>query len=235
MPNFPRPLVLLLALATAALTLTACSSSSPAAKPTPTPTTSPAEQLASLARAGAAAYYTAVYALKPSTSSSAATVTIRRTPTAYRVDIVTKSSDAILVRNKLGTYSCDKQKGKNTICFYVARGGKPIPAAFDAGVQKVFGTYLTAFAQSAQLYDVTLVDARPAAGVLPEGRCFAVLPGPRSPQPAVAAGTYCFSSNGIPVHVAFRSGTLDITSLAIETPSPRLLLPPVEATPIPGV
>jgi hypothetical protein len=37
------------------------------------------------------------------------------------------------------------------------------------------------------------------------------------------------------MHVVFPSGTLDIRSLALETPAPVLLLPPARATPIPGV
>jgi hypothetical protein len=232
-PNIHRSRVLALAVAAAALT--GCSGGSSQPQPSPTPTTSAAEQLTSLARAGVASYYTAVYTLKSTSTSSAATVTIRRSTSAYRVDIETRGSDAILLRNQLGTYSCEAKVKKKATCFYVAKAGKPIPATFDAGVQKVFGTYLLAFAQSAQLYDVTIVDPRPPMGALPEGRCFLVVPTKSSPKPVVPAGTYCFSNNGLPVHVAFPSGTLDITSLAIETPAPHLLLPPVEATPIPGV
>jgi hypothetical protein len=220
-------------LAAAISVLTACSGGS--SNPGPETTATPAEQLATLGSAGLAASYTATYALQGTGSPpSSGTVTIRRTPTAYRVDIVSKGSDAFLVRNARGTYSCEQKPGKTPTCFTVAGAGKPIPPAFDAGVQKVFNAYLLGFAEHARTYDVSAVDALPATGALPEGRCFAVLPTSDSPAPQVAAGTYCFSTDGIPVHAVFPSGTLDLRTLAVETPAANFLVPPAKPTPLPG-
>ena len=222
-----------LALAAAIAVLTACSGES--SKSGPDTTTPPAEQLATLGSAGLAASYTATYALQGTGSPpTSGTVTIRRTPTAYRVDIVSQGSDAFLVRNERGTYSCEQKPGKAATCFTVAGAGKPIPQAFDAGVQKVFNAYLTGFAEHARTYDVSIVDAQPASGALPEGLCFAVIPTSDSPVPQVAAGTYCFSSDGIPVHAVFPSGTLEMRSLSVETPAATFLVPPTKPTPLPG-
>jgi hypothetical protein len=219
-------------LAAAALVLSACSDDE---SPNAVPSAEPPDQLAALARAGLTASYTATYALEATgTPANSGIVTIRRTPNAYRVDIVSKGSDAFLVHNPRGTYSCEQKPGKPATCFTVAGAGKPIPAAFDAGVQKVFNTYLTTFADQASAYDVSIVDAQPANGALPEADCFSVLPGTDSPTPQVAAGTYCFSGDGIPVHVVFPSGTLDLRSLAVETPDATFLVPPATPTPLPG-
>jgi hypothetical protein len=219
-------------LAAAALVLTSCSGGS---TPSTSPSTAPESRLATLGQAGLSSSYTATYALQGNASpASSGTVTIRRTPTAYRVDIESRGSDAFLVHNPRGTYSCEQKPGKRATCFTVAGAGKPIPAAFDAGVQKVFNTYLKSFADQASTYDVSVVDAQPASGGLPEAECFAVLPGQDSANPQVAAGTYCFSADGIPVHVVFPSGTLDLRSLAVETPAATFLAPPATPTPLPG-
>jgi hypothetical protein len=223
-----------LTLLAALAALTGCSGGSATPSPSVSTEGSPAEQLAALAQGGLRASYTATYALQGAQPTSAATVTIRRTPTAYRVDIVSKGSDAFLVRNPKGTYSCEQKPGKKPTCFTVAAAGKPIPPTFDAGVQKVFNAYLAQLATASTSYEVTPVDAQPATGALPEGLCYSVLPGKSSPaQNQVAAGTYCFSADGIPVHVAFPSGTIDLQALAVETPTPNFLVPPVIPTPLP--
>jgi hypothetical protein len=147
---------------------------------------------------------------------------------------VTKGSDAILLRNRQGTYSCEKRPRKPATCFLVARAGRAIPRAFDAGVQKVFNTYLTTFTQPLVAFDISVVSESPAVGSQPAATCFAVVPKTDTPPPPVPGGTYCYAADGILVHATYPSGTLDLKSLADVTPAPKLLVPPARPTPIPG-
>lgn len=220
------------ALAAAALAGCAHTSSGPplptisTASPTPSATPSAGTALAALARAGAAASYTATYRLLPSSSGAPAELRVAHTPTALRLDVITAGADAVLIENVHGDYSCRLGAGA-PVCLEVAGPRGALPATFDPGLEGVFGSYLAALG-GGQPSGVTAAGTTPASARVPAGRCFAV---PAGGTPA--AGTYCLSAAGIPVQVTFAAGgSLHATAVG-PAPSNATLHPPVSPTPLP--
>jgi hypothetical protein len=220
------------------LAATACTSSGSTQPPTQTPTPSPsidaADQLQALALTGTERAYTAVYLLR-STRQGTASVSIRRRPYAYRLDVRRGSNVSILIQNVHGTYSCHQNVGHRPTCLTVAKAGRPVPPLFDAG-QKLWSDYLTELSRNTGRYDVTPAGTTPASGSVPAGTCFAVkaVASP-APSTAVAAGTYCLSDSGIPVKATFPSGTFTMYRLIRQAPTLKYLFPVARPTPIPGL
>lgn len=229
--RWSRLLPLVLALPVAA----ACSSGSraPAPSPSPTsPTPSPATSLATLAAKGADASYTASYKLAATDPKTKPTeVRIFRLPHMLRVDVVAGGVTASLIQNPKGTYSC-RASGKDRTCFAVAGPGKPVPPLFDAGLQRVFSTYLVQLAAHAGGYDVSYAGTTPARNGVPEGTCFAVKATTSSPTPLVSDGTYCLADTGMLTELRYPSGTLTLVDLS-GPPSSTAIRPYSSPTPIP--
>jgi hypothetical protein len=98
----------------------------------------------------------------------------------------------------------------------------------------LWSDYLTELSTNASAYLVTAAGTTPATATLPEGTCFAVAPGPTPAPNAVATGTYCLTSGGIPTKAAFTSGTFQLRQIKA-APRPQNLLPLAAPTPIPGL
>ena len=236
--RFPRSLVVPVVVLGGSLAVSACTSggSTPQATPTltPSPSIDVAAQLQGLALIGTERAYTAVYILR-STRQGSASVSIRRRPYAYRLDVRRGKNVSILIQNVHGTYSCHQNIGHRPTCLTVAKAGKPVPPLFDAG-QKLWSDYLTELARNVGRYDVTPAGTTPARGSRPAGTCFAVkVAANPAPSGAVANGTYCLSDTGIPVKATFPSGTFTMQRLIRESPTLKYLFPVAKPTPIPGL
>jgi hypothetical protein len=224
---FRRTTIVLLLLVVAA----ACSSSG--STPAPSPSQLATEQLQQLAAKGLQQSYTGVYSLNASQPRGSATVSISRTPVAYRLNLQRNKTLSVLIRNSNGTYSCQRVIGHPATCLLVARPGSPIPALFDAG-QKLWSDYLLELSRNASAYLVTPAGTTAATATLPEGTCFAVAPGASPSTTPVAPGTYCLSEDGIPTKAAFMSGTFTLRAIR-PAPRSRDLRPLAAPTPIPGL
>ncbi|MFL6238848.1 MAG: hypothetical protein ACJ735_05050 [Actinomycetes bacterium] len=202
--------------------------------PSPTPTPAAATQLQQIAAAGLQNSYTAVYKLRATKPAGTALVVVGRTPTAYRLNLHTGRSIAILIHNAHGTYSCHKDVGHAAKCLQVAKPGSPVPPLFDAG-QKLWSDFLVELSNNASAYLVTPAGTTPATGSAPAGKCYAIHP-IASPAPAatVTPGTYCLTADGIPTEAAFVSGTVMLTEVT-RPPKPRELLPLAKPIPIPNL
>jgi hypothetical protein len=219
--------------------VTACSGGSgkatPSSTPTPSstsPTQSPSATAAALAAKGANASYSATYRLVGGGASAKPTeVRIFRLPRMLRVDVVSGGTTASLIQNPKGAYSCSA-RGKARTCFFVAKPGQPVPPLFDAGLQRVFSTYLLQLGTNADKYDVTSSGTTEASGSLPAGTCFEVKARPDSPAPKVADGTYCLADSGLLTKVTYPSGTLSLVSLT-GPPTTSVIQPYSSPTPIP--
>lgn len=236
---------------TGGLLLAGCGGgSSPDRSASPTPTTPAAEQLAALAQAGTSAAYVATYELRtgsggppaPTSSPTPATAVVYRSPTALRLDVISKTGIAVLVENGQGRFSC-RVAGAKKVCFKVAPSGGTLPPEFDPGLQRVFKVYLEDLAQHADDYRVRRAGTTDARGDLPAGTCFTVAatasssptatPSPAGGSDRAIPGTYCLSDEGVVTEVRFESGSLDLKKLA-PAPTAKQLQPPVSPTPLPS-
>lgn len=209
--------------------LTACGSAAAS-----TPKTSTTDVLAQRAALGSQLAFTGSYAVSD-VADTAATVRVWVTPGAYRVEVAEGARTAALYGSATGTAACPEQTGQPTVCYAVAAAGKPIPAAFDAGVERVFTRDLPTLAKEAAAFPVT--EQTPSAAVralAPDARCFAVVSAPVAPGTStVDAGTYCLTAAGLPVQLRFVSGTLTLTEHGA-APTPAQLDVPVTPTALPA-
>lgn len=215
--------------------LAGCSGTS-TPKPAPsttsaTPTLTPAAALAALAAQGVQARYSATYRVATVPATKPTVIRVYRLPPSLRVDVVSAGTVASLILNSRGAFSCSAS-GKARTCFTVAGPGKPVPALFDAGLQRVFSTYLQQLATHADRYDVSAVGTTPASGTIPAGTCYAVTARPSSPAPQVATGRYCLADTGVVTEVRYKSGTLRLELLG-NAPAASAVQPYARPTPIP--
>jgi hypothetical protein len=172
-----------------------------------------------------------------------ANVRVYVSPSAYRVDIVEADDTASLFGGpQQRSVACTTGTGatRGTACYVVAAAGAAVPAAFDAGVQRVFSRDLPTLATTTAGFGV--IEQRPPAAVTalsPTSRCFVVSHvGSAQPvlQPLVAQvddGTYCLASGGLPEQLVFASGTLTLTAHG-PAPTRAQLSPPATPQPLPA-
>lgn len=152
---------------------------------------------------------------------------------SYRVEVVENGQTAALYGSRKGTTACPLKAGHKPVCFAVARAGAPVPAQFDAGVERVFTQDLPTLAAHADRFTVA---EKPAVGT---ARCFAVsnptqgATGAPASTPTVDAGTYCLDPAGRPVRLTFTSGTLTLHSSG-PAPTAAQLVPPASPRPLPS-
>lgn len=206
--------------------------SSAGASTTPTATPAPAAQLAALAARAGRATYTARYRLLDAAAGGAA-VAVYRGARALRVDIARGGAVAVLLITPSGSYACRTAVARPT-CFSVAGAGRPLPAVFDAGLQRVFSGYLAALAGDAGAYTVARAGTTPAGAGVPAGRCFSVRGGATAPAPRAAPGTYCLADDGTVTAARFPSGSLRLLRVDAGPPRPAALRPPARPTPLPS-
>lgn len=218
------------ALGCALVVLAACGSAAGAGAPK----TSVTGALAQRAALGSHLAFTGTYAVSD-VADTAATVRVWVTPGAYRVEVAEGARTAALYGSATGTAACPEQAGQPTVCYAVAAAGKPVPAAFDAGVERVFTRDLATLAKDAAAFPVT--EQAPSAAVralAPDARCFTVVSAPVGPGTStVDAGTYCLTADGLPVQLRFVSGTLTLTHHGA-APTPAELSVPVAPTALPA-
>jgi hypothetical protein len=225
-------------LAGVCLLLTACSGSS-SAPPAPSPTPAALDSLAALARTGAAASYTADYALHASNGKRLGTVTVARTPTALRLDFRfgtgSTHTRASLWHDQTGTYTCTPRAGhRKPLCLLLARPGQPAQGVFAdyVGLERLFADDLTTLTNaSGTSITVSPAPARAATTAVPAAQCFQVTP---STAGTLDRGTYCLSSTGVPVRTVFGSGSsVAMLALHATAPQPSVLAPPRHPIPLP--
>ncbi len=233
--------VLVAALAAAAGLTTACSGGSSTAardvtataqpRPSAAASLTPASQLVALARAGNARRYSAVYVVHGKAAAGVpVSLTVFRAPPAYRVDITSRGATAQLIGTPAGAVACRLSKAARA-CFAVGGPGQPGRPLFDAGVQRVFTSYLAVLATRPDLYTVAARGVTPPRGALPGGRCFAVA-ARTGATTQVASGMYCFASTGVVVKISYPSGEMLLSRLA-GAPNPVAFRPVISPSPLP--
>ena len=180
--------------------------------PSPSPSPSAAQVLQQLAATATTARYVATYSVV-SSRAPRTHVTVFRIPGAIRVDLTSSGQTAVLIVAPRGAFSCTVSAGQRT-CLAVAGPHRPLPALFDAGLQKVFTSYVLAFAEHPAQYQVRANGGTAARGTLPAGTCFYVRPLHSKPAPVATTGRYCLSTGGVVTLVAFESGRLVLASLS---------------------
>lgn len=184
-----------------------------------------------MARASARASYTADYAVTGAGfAAGPASLRVSVRPPAYRVDLTTADVTSVLLSSGNGPVSC-RIGGRPTTCFQVAAKGQPVPELFDAGVQRVFTSYLTTLAGGTVGYVVAEVPPPMPRPGMPAGRCFTVRAATGT-RPTVANGTYCLTEAGMPTSVTFPSGAMTLVRTSAP-PEARYLQPPSSPTPLP--
>lgn len=221
-----------------------CGSARPVARPSPPPSPAPdpaATALAQRAAASLGSVLQAAYAARTRDGQVATLTVYLGGRDRYRVDVVQDGATASLYGTPAGTVACTVHPGSPTTCFLVAAPGKPVPARFDAGLQRVFIADLPALALHADAFVIRPDPDLPAAGTLPAARCF-TLTGVRPDGPpagqevagGVDLGTYCLTAGGLPRQLTFTSGTLTLGAVGA-APTGTQLTPPVPAASLPPV
>jgi hypothetical protein len=201
----------------------------------PDPTVVALQQRAAL---GAKLAFTGSYAVSDTTKTTAR-VGVWVTPGRYRVEVAEGTVTAALYGTAAGTVACPGKAGQPPVCFTVAAAGKPVPAAFDAGIERVFTRDLPALSAGARGFRVTSVqpDARVSAAVAGVA-CYtvrqpaAVPPLTDSLAQLVDQGTYCLGPDGTPAELRFASGTLTLSRKG-RPPTAAELTPPAAPRPLP--
>jgi hypothetical protein len=236
----PRQLAVSL-VAFGALSLAGCSSSHPG-RPAAASISAPnsvAEDLAARAAAGTGRSLRATYDARATTGRRATVAVFLAGRDRFRVDVTEPGSTASLFGTPAGSVACTSRTGAKVSCFLVAGPGKPVPAKFDAGVQRVFNVDLPVLAVNAAAFSVRTGLELPATGTLAAARCFIVTSAPGGPPLTrdlagqVDLGTYCLTAAGLPRSLTFASGGLSLTGVG-GAPSPAQLRPPAAAKPLPG-
>jgi hypothetical protein len=180
---------------------------------TRSPAPDPAEALRRLAAAAAGRSWSAHYRLVE-TGQPAVAVTVDWTPSAYRIALTGTGSTSVFVANRHGTWTCEVTKTAQ--CVLAAGPGKPVPAALDPELEKVFRSYLGELAAHADDYTLSV-----------DGGCFGVRRKGAATASTVGKGTYCWNSDGLLTKYDAPSGTLTLTSsgpapdaASITTPAP---------------
>jgi hypothetical protein len=112
-------------------------------------------------------------------------------------------------------------KTDRTTCVLAAAKGKPVPAAFDPGVGRLFTTALPQLAtRTSGLYPSGYLVA---SGDVPAAACVEVV--------APDTGRYCVTEQGVLRRAKFPGGTLDLVSVSAAVDAARFA-PPVTPTPL---
>jgi hypothetical protein len=221
--------------------LAACSSngSTSAHRPTPTPTpttsatTQAGEQVQALARAGLALSYHATYLARQDKEPHRATWQVSHTPTALRIDVVTKRQTATLIVGPKGAFSCARA-GHRRACFRVAKPGRPVPAPFDHAPQALFTADLHSLVQHAGAYSISTVTTSEGGGRDGDS-CFRVRATSAAPKPRVPTGIYCFAEAGVLTAIRFPTGsTVRLVKVRMSRPRASVFHPYSSPTPLPG-
>lgn len=183
------------------------------------------EALAALAERGAAADFTARYALD-STDGPDATVQVFKRDSRYRVDITQHGITAQLMTTAKGLVSCQR-RGVAADCFLVAGPGERLPALLDPGLQRIFTTGLELLAADHESVHVRRAEPLPSSSTGPAASCFAVS------GEGIDDGEYCLLGSGIPARAVFSAATLELLATGA-APSWEAFHPPVKPTPLPN-
>ncbi len=157
--------------------------------------------------------YSARYRLT-SDGQPAVTVDVAATRTAYSLRLTGPGSTSVFVVNAKGSFSCEL--ATHTRCFLVAKPGKPVPAALDPGLERVFRTSLHELATHPDGYEVSVVEG-----------CFSVRPKGSVTPDTVNKGTYCWSSGGVLTKYVSASGSLTLVRSGKAPTLADIVTPPV--------
>jgi len=182
------------------------------------------EALAELAKRGAAADFTARYALD-STDGRDATVQVFKRGSRYRVDVTQQGVTAQLMTTGKGLVSCQR-RGVAADCFLVAGPGERLPALLDPGLQRIFTSTLDLLAGDTDSVQARRSQPLPATSALPSASCFAVS------GEGIDDGDYCLLDSGIPARASFAAATLELLGTG-EPPPADAFVPPTQPTPLP--
>jgi hypothetical protein len=161
---------------------------------------------------------TATYTLR-ARAGTTATVTVTRSAARVRVDIAAGKQTSSLISADAGWVACAKTD--RTSCVLAAAPGKPLPAAFDPGVGRLFTTALPQMATRATgLYPSGYLVA---SGDVPAAACVESV--------APDTGRYCLTPDGVLRRAKFPGGTLELVSASDEVDAARFA-PPVTPTPL---
>jgi len=201
--------------------------------PSPTAALTAAQQLQQLARQGTKAVFHASYVVRQKHPSGHAAWRVWRTRRSLRVDVVTKSVTATLIRTPRAAYSC-RRSGHHRTCFRVAKGNKPVPAPFRLSAEQLFSDSLTRLATRPHSYSVRT----PAAGSVTVrtggGTCFRVKVA-KNRSTNLATGIYCLSAAGIFTAVVYPSGNVvRVEHVTTRAPDSHAFRPYSSPTPLPG-
>ena len=198
-----------------------------------------AEQLQQRAQDGLLASYSATYAIAGAEGADGGQVSVWRTPTTLRLDVRTDAGTSTSITTPQESVACQvPSNGKRPTCLRVAGPGQTPPEAFDPVLRKVFGDALRVLANDDNGLTITSATATPTPGataptaaVTEDVDCFAVTA--PSDQQKIASGTYCLTTDGIPVAMSFPSGDVTATELTRATPEPSTFVPTTSPTPLP--
>jgi hypothetical protein len=195
--------------------------------------TPPGAVLQQLAGGAVRASYHATYRVRARHPKSSATWGVWRTPTAVRLDVLTRKQRTTLIVTKRASFACRSAQHRRT-CFRVARGNKPIPREFRLEAIRLFSTDIAALRAHPDDYVVRAAGPRPAAGRRPAATCFAVRPTAAAKNAGADRATYCLSSGGIVTAVDYPSGsTVRLQSVQRHAPARTAFVPYSSPTPLP--
>jgi hypothetical protein len=215
-----------------ALTLAAAGCTSHHTNPPPSspPSSSgpgPAAALATIAQVARGAAYTATYSAQSSDNPPRSNIiTVFRTSTQTRLDVVGATGHVLIQVDPTGTYTCNLPTSGTPSCLTLAGPGQAVPASVDPAGQALFTTTLDVLAQG---NDITVATEapRPAGNGVPAASCYSVI---AAPAGGVSPGTYCFTATGILTRAQFRTSVLQLTALSGTPVDGDFTLP---ATPLP--
>jgi hypothetical protein len=200
----------------------------------PTPQQAPSDALAQLARLAGTANYSATYLFRQKTAPTTASVRVWRGSSSIRVDIVARGATATLITTAAASFACSIQR-RHKVCLRVAKAGKPVPAPFNLAPVTVFSRDLKQLATHAADYTVSPPVQEAAQGGVPAATCFDVKPEAGTPAPRVAAGTYCFTADGVisRLEYAATQNSAQLVTLHTSAPAASVYRPYSSPTPLP--
>jgi len=205
----------------------------PPAKPTPSASPSASQpaasdptdartQLAALAALAQDHHFAALYRFDAPGQPPRNVVATVANDGSWRVDIaggaLGGTTDVAIVSLPAGVFQCSLASATNPIsssCVRVAARGKPVPAAGDPQVERVFRQWLTVFTDRQAALSVS--PAQPLEGS--QGSCYSVDSISASMSAPVDVGIYCYAGNGLLTAVRVDFGTITIASAPVAAPA----------------
>ena len=153
----------------------------------------------------------------------------------WRVDVaggaLGGAADVSIVSTKAGVYQCTLSTPERPVmptCIRVADAGKPVPAAYDPPVERLFRRWLSVFTDRQAALSVAQV--QPLAGA--QGTCFSIDSISASLDAPVDIGIYCYAGDGLLTAVRVAFGVLKLVNQVAGPATVALPGPEVAGTPM---